>query len=55
MHFSLGAKIKGKLASSLQPLLVCWLGFLVFIQATQVQFLGRELDLTSRYHSLLPH
>ena len=43
MHFPLGTKIQGKLASSLYPLLVWWLGFLVFIQATQVQVLGREL------------
>ena len=32
----------------LYPLVVWWLGFLVFIQATQVQFLGRELRSFSR-------
>ena len=42
--FPLGAKIQGKTTFSLQPLQVWWrLGFLVFIHATQVQFLGREL------------
>lgn len=37
------AKSQGKFASNLQPLMVWWLGFLIFIQATQVQFLGRKL------------
>ena len=55
MYFSLGAEIQGNVASSFQPLLVWWLGFLLFIHVTHVQFLGRELDLTSRHHSLLPH
>ena len=32
----------------LYPLVVWWLGFLVFIQAIQVQFLGRELRSFSR-------
>ena len=41
--FSLRAKIQGKLASSLQPLLVWGLGSLVPIQATQVHSLCREL------------
>lgn len=40
---------------SLYLWLVWWLGFLLFIHVTHVQFLGRELDLTSRHHSLLPH
>ena len=39
MHFSLGAKIQGKIASSLYHLLICWLGFLVFIQAVKVKVL----------------
>ena len=44
MHFSLGGKSQG----------VWWLGFLVFIPAPQVQVPGRELDVASRHHSLLP-
>ena len=43
MPFPLRAKIQGKLASSLQHLLVWWVEFLVFIQASQIQFLVREL------------
>ena len=43
MHFSLRAKIQGKRASSLWPLLAWWLGVLVLIQASQVQILGSEL------------
>ena len=42
--FFTGGKDQGKIASSLYLLLVWWLGFLVFIQAMQVQFLGRELQ-----------
>ena len=41
--FPLGAKLQGKTPPNLYPLLVWWLGFLVFIQAIQVQFLGRKL------------
>ena len=38
-----GGKSQGHFTSSLQPLVVWWLGVLVSIQATQVQFLGTEL------------
>lgn len=37
------AKSHGKFASNLQPLMVWWLGFLIFIQPIHIQFLGREL------------
>ena len=37
------AKSQGKFASNLQPLMVWWLGFLIFIQPIHIQFLGREL------------
>ena len=47
--FSAG-KSQGNSASSLQSLVDQWLGFLVFTQAAQVRFLGREL----RSHSKPP-
>ena len=37
----------------LWPLVDASLGFLVFLQATQVQFLGKELDSASSHCSLL--
>ena len=37
---SMGVRARGTLLLASSP---WWLGFLVFIQATQVQFLGREL------------
>ena len=43
-----GGKTQGHFASSLWPLVVSWLGVLVFIQATQVQFLSRELRFLFR-------
>ena len=42
-HFQMGQKSQGRFASSLWPLVILQLGFLVFIQATQVQILDREL------------
>ena len=43
-----GEKTQGHFASSLWPLVVSWSGILVFIQATQVQFLSRELRFLFR-------
>lgn len=43
-----GEKSQGRFASSLWPLVVSGLGTLVFIQATQVQFLSRELRFLFR-------
>ena len=42
-EFLSGGKSQEKFASNLYPLLIWWLGFLVFIQGTQGQFLVREL------------
>ena len=50
-EFLSGGKSQGKFASNLYPLLIWWLGFLVFIQGTQVQFLVRKLR--SRFLRLL--
>ena len=43
MHFSVGEKIQGKIASSFKPLLGLVVRIPGFIQATQVQSLGRKL------------
>ena len=43
LPLSNGEKEQGRFASSLWPLVILQLGFLVFIQATQVQILDREL------------
>lgn len=43
MNFSMRAKNQGKFASNLQPLMVWWLEFLIFIQPIHIQFLGKEL------------
>ena len=55
MHFSLGAKIQGKLASSFQPLLVWWLGFLVFIQVDPGSTAGQgfKISLLAATHCCL--
>ena len=48
-EFLSGGKSQGKFASNIYCLLIWWLGFLVFIQGIQVQFLVKEL----RSHFLL--